>query len=293
MAKKTQVPRATAEAFIAEAFAGGLPGCPGCPGGLYHAERAQRASTWCSDFEKFARYWMTGVPEFSVFVLGNDKLPFWAFSALPGHTCPGAGACLSFCYSFKSWRYPGGFFRQLQNTLLLRSEAGRAHIATAWRALPHGMTVRLYVDGDVDSIDTLRFWFGLLAQRRDLLTYGYSKSWAVWLAYDDSGAPWPTNYTLNLSSGSIYSQAIRDRMAALPITRGEFVALPVDRKMPNRRTAPADWRAWAVRLKVTARAHGIAQSFPCPGKCGDCLPNGEHACGSARFQNITVIIGQH
>ncbi len=38
----------------------------------------------------------------SVFILkGNSKLPFAAFSTLPGITCPGAGECLEWCYSFK------------------------------------------------------------------------------------------------------------------------------------------------------------------------------------------------
>jgi hypothetical protein len=290
---KPQVTRESGEAFISAVTAGHLPSCPGCQGGQYHTERAKRPSTWCAAYEQFARYVDSGVPEFSIFVEGNRKLPFWAFSALPGHTCPGAGECLTFCYSYKAWRYPGGFFRQLQNTLLLRSAEGRAYIAEAWHALPIDMTVRLYVDGDIDKLSTLRFWFGLLADRPDINAYGYSKSWAVWLSYAATGAPWPTNYRLNLSSGSIYSAAIRDRMAALPITRGEFVALPVDHKMPDRRKAPADWRTWAASLKATARTHGIAKSFVCPGKCGDCLPEGEHACGSERFANITVVIGQH
>ena len=68
---------------------------------------------------------------------GNMKLPFYAFSSLPGFDCPGAGACLygdneytpenfgkGWCYSFTGWLYPAAFFRQLQNSLLLRSSAG-------------------------------------------------------------------------------------------------------------------------------------------------------------------------
>ena len=35
---------------------------------------------------------------------GNGKLPFYCFSSLPGVTCPGAGSCLDWCYSFKAWR---------------------------------------------------------------------------------------------------------------------------------------------------------------------------------------------
>jgi hypothetical protein len=287
------VNRAAQQAFAEAALAGRLAACPACPGGPYHAARAQRSGTWCYMYTKHVRFWNTGVPEFSIFVEGNKKLPFYAFSALPGLTCPGAGECLRYCYSFKAWRYPAAFYRQLGNTLLLRSEGGRAHIAAAWRKLPNGLTIRLYVDGDVADGPTLRFWFGLLGDRPDLRCYGYSKSWAVFLGYAASGDAWPTNYRLNLSSGSIYGQAIRQRMADLPITRGEFVALPVAHKMPDRRGAPSAWREWAASLKVTARAAGIAKSFVCPGKCGDCLPNGEHACGSDRFKGITVVIGIH
>ena len=57
---------------------------------------------------------------FNVFTEGNSKLPFYSWSTLPQWTCPGAGDCLRFCYSFRAWRYPAAFCRQLQNTLLLR-----------------------------------------------------------------------------------------------------------------------------------------------------------------------------
>jgi len=48
---------------------------------------------------------------------GNKKLPFFAYSELPMATCPGAGACSNWCYSFKAWRYPAAFGRQFLNTL--------------------------------------------------------------------------------------------------------------------------------------------------------------------------------
>ena len=55
----------------------------------------------------------------AVFTIGNKKLPCLSFSTLPGVTCSGAGVCLDYCYSFKAWRQPGAFFRQVQNTLLM------------------------------------------------------------------------------------------------------------------------------------------------------------------------------
>jgi len=278
------------------ALSGTLPDCLAC-GARAHTGPTLKGS-WCWHHEKFARYWITGIPEYSIFVEGNQKLPFWAFSSLPAFTCPGAGVCLTWCYSYKAWRYPGAFYRQLQNAILLQSKAGRLHIATSkarhgFLTLPKGQTVRLYVDGDHDSIDTMRFWWALLAQRRDLPVYGYSKSWQLFLDYARTGEQWPTNYKLNLSSGSRYPEAIRQKVAALPITRGDFVAIHSDTKAPDRRKSPAAFAAFAKALKEHARAQGIAKSFVCPGKCGDCLPMGEHACGSDKFQDVTVIIGIH
>lgn len=63
---------------------------------------------------KIAPKWRT---PFKVFKLkGNTKLPFATFSTLPIVTCPGAGECADWCYSFTAWRYPAAFARQLQNT---------------------------------------------------------------------------------------------------------------------------------------------------------------------------------
>jgi hypothetical protein len=287
------VARAQAQEFAESVLNGALPACPNCFGGQYHKQRAKVRNTWCQNYEKFTAFTQSETARWSIFAKGNEKLPFWAFSALPGITCPGAGECLTYCYSFKAWRYPAAFYRQLQNTLLLRSVHGRQAIATAWQALPYGQTVRLYVDGDIDSLATLRYWLGLVSDRPDLKAYGYSKSWAVFQAFDRSGEEWPSNYRLNLSSGSIYGLEDKLAMEQLPITRGEFIALPSDTKAPNRRNDPQGWGAFARALKATARAHGIEKSFVCPGKCGDCLPNGEHACGSDRFQGVTVIIGIH
>jgi len=124
----------------------------------------------------------SGPTPFSVFAAaGNMKLPFYAFSSLPGFDCPGAGACLygdneftpdnfgkGWCYSFTGWRYPAAFFRQLQNSILLRSKAGRAIIANEFASIPQGRTVRLYVDGDFANLAILRFWMDQCKTRGDL-----------------------------------------------------------------------------------------------------------------------------
>ena len=54
--------------------------------------------TW-EYFARRFRLWiesgLTGTVPFSIFAeKGNTKLPFYAFSSLPGFDCPGAGACL-------------------------------------------------------------------------------------------------------------------------------------------------------------------------------------------------------
>jgi len=76
---------------------------------------------WQDNFAKLEHTFKTLDPNYSVFSLnGNSKLPFVSFSSLPGVTCPGAGECLDFCYSFRAWRYPAAFMRQAQNAYLMR-----------------------------------------------------------------------------------------------------------------------------------------------------------------------------
>jgi hypothetical protein len=181
----------------------------------------------------FSRFDSGKLPK--VFAKGNGKLPFFAFSSLPGIDCPQAGACLygasgdlmgGFCYSFKAWRYPAAFFRQLVNSLRLRTESGRDEIVKAWFALPKGATVRLYVDGDFASPEILSFWMRLCVARPDLQIYGYSKSWRLLLSHDKaSGGIWPRNYLLNLSSGGSGTEAEKEAVSRLPIARGEFIAI--------------------------------------------------------------------
>ena len=158
----------------------------------------------------------TGVGDWPIFMEGNSKLPYMAFSTLPGTTCPGAGACLygaekpkdlggdriltptikdkdgevikegGWCYSFKAWRYPATFRRHVGNTLLLATAEGRAYIASVFAAWANnkgaeaGMNIiRLYVDGDIHDNTTLDFWLDLCAKHPHIQAYGYSKSWAI------------------------------------------------------------------------------------------------------------------
>lgn len=116
--------------------------------------------------------------------------------------------------------------------------------------------VRLFVDGDVNHPDSLAEWMeaardteeggrDIRPDERPMAWYGYSKSWRAFLDldayYKESGRSWPSNYTLNLSSGSVYGDhaagdrgaEIRDAMLALPVTRGFFRAIPLDRYLPE------------------------------------------------------------
>jgi hypothetical protein len=257
---------------------------------------ARERGTWKYFLIRFARAIETGILPHEIFAEeGNVKLPFVAFSTLPIVTCPGAAPDLAeaFCYSLRAWRYPAAFLRQAQNTLLLRFN--RRAIIDAFRALPEGITFRLYVDGDFDSESTALFWFNLLRQRPDVACYGYSKSWGI---IEKLSAHVPANYALNLSSGGIDDDdaAFRARLRALPFVRGDFLALPVEGDFA-RGFARYDDPEYHRAVRAAAEAAGIGKVFSCPGACGACTGAG-HACGAHRddgkyIMPLPVVIGIH
>ena len=201
---------------------------------------------------------------FQVFALkGNSKLKFIAFSSLPLIDCPGAGSCKGYCYSLKAWRNPNAFFRQLQNSLLIRY--AKSIIMSKLERLPQNKTVRLYVDGDFNKYSTLLFWFQCMELRKDLNFYGYSKSLHFFAKYKAEKRKFPSNYILNVSNGGKFDRvkSIQSTVNKLPITRGNFIATTAD--------------------KITKK------QFVCPGKCFDCLPNGVHACGTKKIKKEIVI----
>lgn len=247
---------------------------------------SEQKGTWGWNAQKLIPFLQdTSSPApFNIFVKGNIKLPFFSFSNLPLVNCPGKGECAKWCYSLKAWRCPAAFFRQVQNTILIREQSDQ--IRAAWMKLPVGSDIRLYVDGDFDCIQTMKFWFQLLKIRPDLKVYGYSKSWQMFLDYHNSGLKFPKNYILNLSSGSKYDNIghIRAAMKALPITRGEFNAVNAG-KHPEPKT-----------VRQVAKSFGMKKLFVCPGKCGSCLTvNGKnvHACGSMLLHETNIVIGTH
>ena len=243
--------------------------------------RTKSKKTWQHE-SKLMIKWLNGHRDtpYVIFSKGNSKLPFYSFSTLPLVTCPGMGECASFCYSLKAWRCPQPFFRQLQNTVLIKEQSEK--IVDSFLSLPYHTTVRLYVDGDFDSLETMDFWFSLMKQRPDLNVYGYSKSWELFLNYDKE---FPTNYVLNLSSGSKYDEDTKSRVAELPIVRGEFVALEGISKKSS-------WAEQAKQLREKAKKDlGYNKVFVCPGKCSSCTGAG-HACG-IKHMTVPVVIATH
>ena len=242
-------------------------------------------ANWHRDLGKLASFLRDTqrAPFSDVFKRGNGKLPFLSFSVLPGVSCPGAGVCLDWCYSFKAWRYPAAYARQAQNMVLIQSAPGRILNALDDTAAPgERIDFRLYVDGDFDSVKTVEFWFKALIARPYVKAYGYSKSLSEILAY---AGPLPGNYRLNLSSGHNAPDSVVNQVRRLDIYRGDFLAIDVGYKVTS---AHHGQRSHQAKLR---QVYG-GKAFTCPGNCGDCTPAG-HACGSSRFDNIDIIIAAH
>ena len=214
---------------------------------------------------------------FSVFTEGNSKLPFLSFSSCPGVTCPGAGDCLNYCYSYKAWRYPAAYFRQVQNTLLMHNfkviekELKRVLNQRKFKTL-NKIDFRLYVDGDFGSEKDLKNWMNLLSNIPKIKAYGYSKSLNLFLKVHDEGFKIPENYALNLSNGGKFD-SLRQFMTDLYFVRGNFTAIKSTKK--------------EIRKQFKNKV------FICPGKCGTCTNIG-HACGNLdTFKGMEIVIPIH
>lgn len=259
--------------------------------------KADHVSNYVNAFRKLHSFIIgdTEKTPFSVFAeKGNSKLPFVAFSSLPGVTCPGAGDCLQFCYSFKAWRTPIAFMRQAQNAYIIRFKPQLIVVALDSlmhkKKLRNGFDLRLYVDGDFSSVSDFALWQGILKERPTIRAYGYSKSFSEILAFADSGASFADNYVLNVSSGHNHDDAMVKRIEALPITRGAFVAVPVAHKGRSIDHANPDHRK--LVQSATKANTSAAKAFACPGQCNTCTTGG-HACGSMKFKGITIGIAVH
>jgi hypothetical protein len=243
---------------------------------------------WQTNLNKLANVFASKTPVFSVFALGgNSKLPFVSFSTIPGVTCPGAGDCIDFCYSYRAWRFPAAFARMIQNAYLMRfapDQIARAFAAIAAKR-PGGFDFRLYVDGDFANGADVAFWMSLLASTPSARAYGYSKSFHALLGFDVVGV-WPSNYQLNISGGHNSPQTVVDEVKKLPITRGEFIAVSIGRKVKS-----TDHGSPSVNAAIRAKFPGV-KVFPCPGACGSCTGAG-HACGLPKMKNRVIAIAMH
>jgi len=230
-------------------------------------------------------YWLKlgGKLPFNVFKVGNSKLPFLNFSTLPGETCPGAGACLEYCYSFKSWRYPAPFFSQCMNTLLMinnfptiETELKKIINLPKFRDMDK-IDFRLYVDGDFSNYEEIINWMLLLEKLPKISAYGYSKSLNLFLELSDQGFKFPKNYILNLSNGGKFD-SLHQFLIKLDFVRGNFEGLPVKK---------------GTKLSEIKKTYPNKKVFLCPGDCGDCTSIG-HACGNLdTFKNYSIVLPIH
>jgi hypothetical protein len=238
-------------------------------------------------------------PQFNVFTQGNGKLPFLAFSSLPGVHCPGAGECLDFCFSFKAWRYPAAFFRQCQNQILINEDFDAIQRAMEFQMNrrkfrnTEKVDFRLYVDGDFNKFSTLLNWMQLLEVNPRVNAYGYSKSLQLFKMYHGLGLKVPPNYVLNLSSGGRFGKLF-DFMKTLPYVRDEFIAVNIGHVSSATTRTNDEKRA----LYKWAKSAGLKGAFVCPGLCGACVKTRDskniHACGDMSiFKGKPILIPVH
>ena len=170
-------------------------------------------------------------------------------------------------------------------------------IEKAFLSLKTGRTVRLFVDGDFKDVKTLKMFMELCKARPDLKVYGYSKSWLEFVKLDSTGYQWPSNYLTNASSGSRHERTgLANAFLSLPVVRGDFLAVKVDKAHINKRAYQDKTKAGSkeYRRDVLAKLRQIqTKAFACPGNCGNCLPQGRHACGSKDFAGVAIGIGIH
>ena len=142
--------------------------------------------------------------------------------------------------------------------------------------------VRLYVDGDFANNNDVSFWFDTIKDFPLAKVYGYSKSFDAILAYR---ASYPSNYMLNISGGHNASPETIEKVKALSITRGEFIAVSIGRKVKGSEHGTPE-------INLALRQAFKIKAFPCPGTCGTCTGKG-HACGMQALKGVPIIIAMH
>jgi hypothetical protein len=86
-------------------------------------------------------------------------------------------------------------------------------------------------------------------------------------------------------------------MNKLSCVRGSFIAVPVARKHITSKAYQdkdnAGSKEYRKEVLAALKEAGHEKRFACPGNCGNCLPNGRHACGDSALQGVTIGIGVH
>ena len=251
-------------------------------------------TAWIKEGNKFKQF-LTNVINnnydfipFKIFSQGNSKLSFLSFSTLPIATCPGADDCKIYCYSLKAFRYPGAFFRQCQNTILMEYNfniISKELYKYNDLAIKKNTNIdfRLYVDGDYKTQNQLIMWMSLLKVCKNIKSYGYSKSKHFFLELYKQGFKYPDNYKLNLSNGSKFDFLDND-LLKLDFVRGRFMSYKFDKKIKVNELT--------IDNKKEIRNNFKNKVFICPGLCDSCTNVG-HACGSDKFNNMDIIIPVH
>ena len=258
-------------------------------------------NSWTAHALNFVRMLTVGdpskiVPYFKLFKEGNSKLPFLSWSTLPGVNCPGAGPCLIWCYSFKAWRYPAAYFRQLQNTILERNAPGVIaaeldKILSTKKYEARRVDLRLYVDGDFPNLSIMQDWFQLLEDRPRVAAYGYSKSLPMFHQYVARYGHVPGNYALNASQGGKHDNLFKS-LEKYDFFRGTFETVDIGKKIAAHKMTNEDKRK-ARKAAGSRKVTDSRKVFICPGPCGSCTSAG-HACGNLEvFKNTRIITPIH
>lgn len=206
---------------------------------------------WHKEAEMFVDYLHTGRPFHPILTYGSKDASF-GFSTLPLLTCPGAGECVAWCYSLKSWRYPESFFRQMQNFDLLRRAHHDREVSELFedeiQNLPEEEHIRLYRDGDFQDANDVLFWIALAEQFQDRMFWGWTKAFDAVRQAFEIGSEIPRGFRLRLSgNGRVHPPG--DLLLHKNIV-GTFYAWSFD-KAP----LPMTEEEWNMK---------------CPGKCKPC-----------------------
>jgi hypothetical protein len=118
---------------------------------------------------------------------GNSKTECFSFDLPAEITCPGMTAeCGNKCYAAMLMRiYPAVDAKYTRNLELTNSAEFVAYMITT---IPYACEFRIHVSGDFKDEAYIRDWIKIVAARRDVTFYAYTRSWRfddMWEAIKD------------------------------------------------------------------------------------------------------------